>query len=194
MVKEFGSEKSLVSQRRTRDAIWAALLTLLEETPFEQISVQQICDRASLHRTTFYNHFFDVYDLVAYGTQRITETLIPGDVADFTDPAVPGSIAQFVTGYRAALLNLQKTSFVKDLLDATDKLFEESILNAITNSRDTYVADLPAELMATFIRAGLKESLMVWLNSPERDNDDIKAQVHGIVAFITRSCIGVTAR
>lgn len=46
-------------QRRTRKLLMTALLELMEERPFKAISVVDICQRAMVHRTTFYAHFDD---------------------------------------------------------------------------------------------------------------------------------------
>ena len=48
-----------------------ALLTLLEEHSFEHLTVDQICQEALLHRSSFYRYFRDKYDLLeqTLGTQ-----------------------------------------------------------------------------------------------------------------------------
>lgn len=41
-----------------------ALLTLLEKNSFEHLTVDQICQEALLHRSSFYRYFSDKYDLL----------------------------------------------------------------------------------------------------------------------------------
>jgi AcrR family transcriptional regulator len=53
--------------KRTQKCLWEALRTLLEERSFEQISVTDICEEATINRTTFYKHFESKYDLLSYG-------------------------------------------------------------------------------------------------------------------------------
>ena len=41
-----------------------ALLTLLEKNSFDHLTVDQICNEALLHRSSFYRYFNDKYDLL----------------------------------------------------------------------------------------------------------------------------------
>lgn len=44
-------------QKRTREAIFNAFTLLLSERNYNQLSVQEIIDKANIGRTTFYSHF-----------------------------------------------------------------------------------------------------------------------------------------
>jgi AcrR family transcriptional regulator len=50
--------------RRTRDALGDALVALMQEKPFETITVQDVLDRAHVGRSTFYSHYSDKDDLL----------------------------------------------------------------------------------------------------------------------------------
>src|SRR6187401_425096 len=49
--------------RRTKVALGEALVTLMQEKPFDSITVQDVLDRAHVGRSTFYSHFSDKDDL-----------------------------------------------------------------------------------------------------------------------------------
>ena len=49
--------------RHTRDAVGDSLLTLMQEKPFETITVKQVLERAGVGRSTFYTHYRDKDDL-----------------------------------------------------------------------------------------------------------------------------------
>ena len=51
--------------RRTRQMLQAALRTLLAARSFDEISVQDITDEATISRATFYDHYTDKYSLFA---------------------------------------------------------------------------------------------------------------------------------
>ena len=48
---------------RTRNALGDAIVSLLQEKPFDSITVQQVLDRAKVSRSTFYTHYRDTNDL-----------------------------------------------------------------------------------------------------------------------------------
>ncbi len=48
----------------TKNALAKSLKDLMQEKPFEKISVSDICDRCGMNRKSFYYHFKDKYDLV----------------------------------------------------------------------------------------------------------------------------------
>ena len=48
---------------RTRDTLGDSLVELIREKPFDEITVQEILDRAGVGRSTFYTHYRDKDDL-----------------------------------------------------------------------------------------------------------------------------------
>ena len=50
--------------RRTREMLFQAFQGLLKEKTFEQISVQDLAERSTLNRATFYDHFADKFALL----------------------------------------------------------------------------------------------------------------------------------
>src|SRR5260370_114076 len=51
--------------KRTRKLLQDALLELLAEKSFDAITVQDIAERSTINRATFYAHFVDKYELFA---------------------------------------------------------------------------------------------------------------------------------
>lgn len=62
--------------RRTHKLLWEALMAELAMRPFEEITVKDICERAMVHRTTFYKHYEDKYALLAQGMRQMYDTLV----------------------------------------------------------------------------------------------------------------------
>jgi AcrR family transcriptional regulator len=66
--------------RRTRQLIMNALNELLAEKSFEAITVQEIADRATVNRATFYAHFEDKYMLLDAAFAELFESVLHKNV------------------------------------------------------------------------------------------------------------------
>ena len=56
---------------KTKNAIFTALAELMTEKELRHITVQDISDKADIHRVTFYKHFLDIYDVYEQLTKII---------------------------------------------------------------------------------------------------------------------------
>jgi AcrR family transcriptional regulator len=61
--------------QRTRDALGDALIALMQEKPFETITVQDVLDRAHVSRSTFYTHYTDKDDLLMSDAEEFFEAI-----------------------------------------------------------------------------------------------------------------------
>lgn len=68
------NESDSRSARRTKQLFKVALMRLLETESFACISVKDIVETADYNRTTFYNHYYDKFDLL----DDITQDLLDG--------------------------------------------------------------------------------------------------------------------
>ena len=48
---------------KTQKCLKVALAELLQEKKLQHITVQEVSDKADVHRVTFYKHYYDIYDL-----------------------------------------------------------------------------------------------------------------------------------
>jgi AcrR family transcriptional regulator len=62
--QEKARRKSDERTRRTHERLGMALLQLILEKPIDDVTVQEVLDRASVGRSTFYLHFRDKNDLL----------------------------------------------------------------------------------------------------------------------------------
>ncbi len=61
--------------QRTRRALRDALVALILERGWERFTVQDVCDRADVGRSTFYTHFADKEELVGGGLEDLGRAL-----------------------------------------------------------------------------------------------------------------------
>lgn len=56
---------------RTYKALTEAFLQLMSEKHFEDITINELCERAMIRRTTFYKHFADKYEFFRFFVGRL---------------------------------------------------------------------------------------------------------------------------
>ena len=63
---------------RTRDALGDALIALMHEKSFDDITVQEVLERAGVGRSTFYVHYRDKEDLLVSDVEDFLEWFVAG--------------------------------------------------------------------------------------------------------------------
>lgn len=61
---------------RTRERLGDALVSLILEKPFDDITVQEVLERAQVSRSTFYEHYRDKDDLLVSDTEDFLDWLV----------------------------------------------------------------------------------------------------------------------
>jgi len=61
--------------RRTHERLGSALMELIQEKPIDDVTVQEVLDRASVGRSTFYLHFSDKNDLLLSQLEKFLEKM-----------------------------------------------------------------------------------------------------------------------
>jgi len=64
-----------VRVRRTHERLGSALVALIQEKSIDDVTVQEVLDRASVGRSTFYLHFRDKNDLLLSQLEKFLETM-----------------------------------------------------------------------------------------------------------------------
>lgn len=59
--------------RETENRIMAAFMELLSEKEPAKISVKELCERSGIHRSSFYLHFQDIFDLMDRTERHLAE-------------------------------------------------------------------------------------------------------------------------
>lgn len=111
MERKDGRPKNYVKADRTRKKIIKALLYVLETKPIDQVSVQDICDVCDIHRTTFYRHFDNIYEVINGMSEEITKAL--SEVLEVLDSKNVwfDFLADFIVTYRNPIKNINKTRY-----------------------------------------------------------------------------------
>lgn len=151
-------------QRRTKKFLMRALLELMEERPFREVSVVDICERAMVHRTTFYAHFEDKNALLRYTLthlQREFETA-EGDEGDF-----PSKRAYFLAMFQRALkfVRTHKKLYLSGVTgDGTElRMLEELVAGELAGKLSGTVQQ--PVIAAHFYAGGILALIRWWLEN-----------------------------
>jgi AcrR family transcriptional regulator len=151
--------------RHTRDALGDALLTLMQEKPFETITVQQVLDCAGIGRSTFYAHYRDKDDLFL------------SDLEDFLEPMSTlllrrREVSDRVAPVRELFAHVAEMRQLRAALIAADKLrdFLEMGQEYFARAIEQRLGELPASRKIAAVQrtamahafAGSLLSLLSW--------------------------------
>ena len=150
----------------TRGQLASALIALMFEKNFDEISVREICERAHVGRSTFYAHFQDREDVFIRHTVVLGRALgeqLAWDEAVGTYRFPVGRLFAHVRQMKPlfdSLARARKAEFIiKVWQNNVAEVFEQRVLS-IRGAGSTALA-VPATLVAQHL-AGTLMTLMVW--------------------------------
>ena len=171
---------------RTEKMLCGALLELMCEKDFSAITVGELCDRAMVRRATFYKHYADKYDFLAFFVHRIRAELVTeldgADPIDYCVGMFRGGIRFFESHMR--LLRRAVDSPAYSVM--TGILCSDAQNDLTERVREAWnVPEADAEIFARFYVGGCFNLLRCWLTEPS--NDDAEMVTQQLRELLTRS-------
>ncbi|MFJ7840358.1 TetR/AcrR family transcriptional regulator [Lysinibacillus sphaericus] len=154
--------------RRTHKLLWQALYELMTDCKqkYTSITINQICDRAMVHRTTFYKHFEDKNDLLKVGLQQLGEEIAKIPIHDrVTKPftVIEQLLDHPVLG---GILTVQMgdSQFIEyiNTLNVNNQMEERNEMYQLFKD-----SSIPKELVITFYAGAIEKLTMWWLENRE---------------------------
>jgi len=152
--------------QRTRQTLSHALIALIQEKRYEAITVQDICDRANVGRSTFYAHYQDKDNLLASNFQQVMENLgsqIEWINDQFTFPVAP--LFRHVQEHHHLYKALVWGGGFDVLLRAGQQQWRAQIethLAALLPQGNTLA--IPPEVVIAYLAGALQTLLLWWLD------------------------------
>ena len=156
----------------TKQIMIETFLELLEELPFDKITVTDIVQKCNVNRNTFYYHFLDIYDLLDEVLENDAEKLLSAN--SLTESKV--SFGTWVEGCRNAIQFIKlKKKTAYHLYNSEGKTrMEDFLYKVINNDVLFYLKELSAEkniqeevliMLAQFYAHALAGTFYDWLKS-----------------------------
>jgi len=116
--------------RRTRERLGMALLQLILEKPFDSVTVQDVLDRASIGRSTFYLHFRDKNDLLLCQLELFLEmmsTMLSAKKEKSRRLAPVTEMFEHIASQRKLYRALRESGRLQDFYDLAQGYFSRGI-------------------------------------------------------------------
>lgn len=157
--------------QKTYMALTSTFFELLEEKRFEDITVNELCERAMVRRATFYKHFGDKYEFFTFFIREIQEEF-DREIADNSDISMPVDIyihivrrvMKFIKEKDKLLQSLLKSGCLPALLRILSEQVEFDILQKLkADAKNGHKLIADPEVMAHFFTGAILETLQWWL-------------------------------
>ena len=165
---------------KTKTYLANALLELLKTKRFDDIKVTEICDKALIHKTTFYNHFEDKYELLNYILLKIHNEINEQVEKDNGIINYYLSIAKYYIRYIKDNPELFKSIITDDnniSLNLFQKLYVKDIEKNIQNFND-----VPTNYAAHFYVSAVLAVISEWfINGMQEDEETLLKYISFLV-------------
>ncbi len=160
---------------RTRQLLIKAFEELLAEKGLDAITVQDIADRATVNRATFYAHFEDKYHLLDQAfeetfTQALDKNLAPGSKFSATNvQLLIQSTCEFLEHLRHHCAPANGTQLDSRLQEHVRQQLHDVLLEWILPAGASPASRRNAELRATVTSWAIYGTCVWWIQSERRD-------------------------
>lgn len=146
---------------RTRRDITKALLSLMLEKKFDDISVVDICEKALVTRATFYKYFEDKYHLASCVIQDYKEQVLQKQLENYeytTPKQLYMKIAEICLNFVESNSNILNILIKNELNDKLRFMFlqtiDESIENILKKQVNTVEYKVPVNILSKYFTGG----------------------------------------
>lgn len=171
--------------RKTYMMLHNAFTELMEQKRFEDLTVQELCERAMIRRTTFYKHFADKYEYFAYYLKEVGASFqdqLPPDV--LTEDVnsyflhMSRELLRFIAGNEKLVRNVADSSLFPVLMDSLSEYIRQDVTQVLRRMPSAaQMSALQTEGVAAFYAGGLINTLRLMLRRGSGISEEQMLQV-----------------
>lgn len=157
-------EKQDLRIKKTQRALALSLLTLLEGTNFQKITVNDLCTQAMVSRSAFYSHFEDKYALLGFCMEVLQQRMFEESEHLGTLDRLR-SILEKTRDNVKIFRNLIMSQLDMGLIDMMRQAFHRDFAR-ILNEHDINDSALPKplEVVTVYYASALTSAILFWVN------------------------------
>lgn len=175
--------------RRTKKALADAFLQLLDQKPFDEITINELCDFADVRRATFYKHYSDKFDFLhayVYSIRDQFEKVVwktekPALTKDYY-VAYAKHIISFISRHSEAINNIYKSHLFPSALSIiVEQNFKDTCERLYKSTESGMVLNASVEVISSMCAGGVSTAVYEWLHHGKKIPPDEFAQQIGNV-------------
>jgi AcrR family transcriptional regulator len=159
---------------------------MMEEMRFEDIRVSELCERAMIRKSTFYKHFGDKYELLAFIVRqaqekfnaKLAEELIDGERITYYNHLISLVCDFFAENKSIVHSALKSNSLALILSILSDQIMPDIREKLKEDERNGEKLPATPEVMTAFFVGGLMETARFWIGKGKPiDDPSFKTQI-----------------
>lgn len=173
--------------RKTKKAIAEAFMSILEEKPIEEMTVNELCDRAGVRRTTFYKHYRDKLDYIAAFAKDLRDKFDdiiwkngkPDNTPDYY-VAYAKQIVAFISRHEIVVNNILQSSVLPLIVTTlSEQNYKDTYDRLMVSIKAGMELCASAEVVSGMIVGAVSSAITLWLRGGRKMPADQLAEEIG---------------
>ncbi len=180
--------------KKTKKAIAAAFMALLLEKPIEEMTVNELCDRADVRRTTFYKHYRDKYDYIASFAKSLRDQFDDiiwrtgkPDITPEYYVQYAKQVVDFISRHETEVNNILNSSVAPVVFTIiSEQNYKDTYAKLVDSEKSGMILNASPEVVASMVVGAVSNTIYMWLLGGKTKNADALAEEIGV---IVRKCL-----
>lgn len=156
---------------KTETSLINAMLKLMRQKKFDEITVNELCDVALIRRATFYKHYQDKYDFFAHGIRYIFSTFdyTKVNTKPYDDPLKNylesvGLILDFLSSNKSLIESVMKSNMFPLLMTISTEQITKGISDQVYKSIEAgLLTNVEPQVAVSVMTGAFLSILQLWI-------------------------------
>ncbi|MGW9857259.1 AcrR family transcriptional regulator [Staphylococcus hominis] len=170
--------------QRTKKALITTFSDLLEIKSFENITIQDLCEKANVRRSTFYRHFNDKYDLLNHIVGTLIEyfrtlhlpEIDPKDPRQFFNKFMK-DILLFISDNKAMVKSVISINIYSDVYQILYNQIYAVVKRQIEFDKQIGQFYIDEFIYGEFLTGGILSVILNWIQYGQQSIDEVSSDI-----------------
>lgn len=185
------SGKEDLRVRRTKKALFTSFVELVREKTIDEITINELCDKAGIRRATFYKHYSDKFDFITaytcYLRDNFDQAMRKGGKPTLTTDyyvEYAKRIVGFISENEVAIENIYKSNlFPTVMYNIVEQNYKDTKERLSASVAAGMKLSASVEVTASMCAGGVGTTICHWLEGGKKMSaEDLAEQIGAVVA------------